>query len=213
LRIGFGNQGDTQLRSREARPKSIRIIRHMAQLTSIAMLSDGLTLQCAAGGARNIVGPVQDLRRRIVPTVLNQQSSELGFEVHPRISFEDLFDHRQGHLIKAQTQQLEPGAEVDQCDLVCQPSCDSWRGVERDRLPNQIGALWRHLVLRAEMPSSIRPIHLEPIVAAVSRNQSEVVQNRSAKSSFLVGHRAAEAPDDKAAENVCPKTMRAEKLG
>ncbi|HEX3342379.1 MAG TPA: hypothetical protein VHT68_24765 [Pseudolabrys sp.] len=145
--------------------------------------------------------------------VLDQQISEFRFEVDSRISFKHFLDDLRRHLIKAQTKQLEPGAEVDQCYLVCQPSCDSRRGMQCDRFPNQIGALWRHLMLRAELASSLCPIHLKPIVAAVSGNQSEVVQGRGAKSGFLIGYRAAEAPDSKATENVCSKTMSAEKLG
>jgi hypothetical protein len=47
--------------------------------------------------------------------------------------------------------------------------------VERNRVPNQIGPLWRHLMLRAELASGIRTIHLKPIVVAVSRHQSEIV--------------------------------------
>jgi hypothetical protein len=80
-------------------------------------------------------------------------------------------------------------------------------------LPNQIGTLWRHLMLQAELASSVCAIHLKPIVAAVSRNQSEVVQNRTAKSGFLIDHRTAEPSDSKATENICSKTMSAEKLG
>jgi hypothetical protein len=102
---------------------------------------------------------------------------------------------------------------MDQCDLVCESGRDSRRGVQRDRLPNQVGALWRHLMLRAELPSSIRPIYLKPIAATVSGNQSEVVQSRRAKSGFLIDHRMAQVPDSKATENVCSKTMSAEKLG
>jgi hypothetical protein len=68
-------------------------------------------------------------------------------------------------------------------------------------------------MLRAELARSIRAIDLKSIVTAVSRNQSEVVQDRAAKGGFLIGHRTAEAPDGKAAENICSKTMRAEKLG
>lgn len=67
-------------------------------------------------------------------------------------------------------------------------------------------------MLRAELASSIRAIHLKPIVAPVGRNQSEVVQNRAAKSGFLIDRRTAEAPDSKATENVCSKTMSAKKL-
>jgi hypothetical protein len=150
---------------------------------------------------------------RIIPAVLDQQISEFGLEVHSRIFFEDFLDHVRRHFIKAQAKQLEPGAKVNQCYLVCQPSCDSWRGVQRDRLPNEIGALGRDLMFRAELAGSIRAIHLKPIVAAVRRNQPEVVQNRAAKSGFLVDYRTAEAPDSKATENVCSKTMSAEKPG
>jgi len=85
--------------------------------------------------------------------------------------------------------------------------------MQRDRLPNQIGALRRHLMLRAELSSGVRAIHLEAIVTAISGNQSEVVQNRAAKSGFLIDHRTAELPDSKATENVCSKTMSAEKFG
>jgi hypothetical protein len=148
-----------------------------------------------------------------MPTVLDQQISKFGFEVRPWIFFEDFRHHLRRQLIKTQTKQLEPGAEVYQSYLVCQSSCDSRRGVQRDRLPNQVGALWRHLMLRAELPSSIRPIYLKPIVATVSGNQSEVVQSRGAKSGFLIGYRMAEVPDSKATENVCSQTMSAEKLG
>jgi hypothetical protein len=68
-------------------------------------------------------------------------------------------------------------------------------------------------MLRAELPSGICAIHLKPIIATVSRNKSEVVQNCGAKSGFLIAYRTAEAPDSKATENVCSKTMSAEKFG
>src|SRR5712671_4171995 len=148
-----------------------------------------------------------------MPTVFDQQISELSLEIHPWIFLEHLLNHLWRHVIEAQAKQFEPGAEMNQCYLVCQPSCDSWRGVQRDRLPNEIGALGRDLMFRAELAGSIRAIHLKPIVAAVRRNQPEVVQNRAAKSGFLVDYRTAEAPDSKATENVCSKTMSAEKPG
>ena len=68
------------------------------------------------------------------------------------------------------TQEIEPGAEVDQGDLACLPSGDPRGGVQRDRLPDQIGSFWRHLMLYAELASSLRAIHFKPIVAAVGRD-------------------------------------------
>ncbi len=85
--------------------------------------------------------------------------------------------------------------------------------MQRDRLPNQIGALWRHPMPRAELARGIRAIHLKPVVAAVGGNQPQVMQNRCAKRSFLVDHRTTEAPDSKATEDIGPKAMSAEKLG
>jgi hypothetical protein len=134
-------------------------------------------------------------------------------EIHPRIFSEHFLDQLRRHLIKAETQEIEAGAEVDQRYLVRQPSWDFRRGVQRDRLPNQIGTLGRHTMLRAELASGIRAIHLKPIVSAARKNQAEVVQDGAAKRSFLIDHRTTEAPDSKAAEIVGSKTMSAEKLG
>jgi hypothetical protein len=36
--------------------------------------------------------------------------------------------------------------------------------------PNEVGALWWHLMFLAELASGIRSIHLEPVVATVSRH-------------------------------------------
>ena len=38
-------------------------------------------MECAAGGPRNIVGPVQDLGGRIVPAVLDQKIHVLFFKM------------------------------------------------------------------------------------------------------------------------------------
>src|SRR5258708_36420124 len=84
--------------------------------------------------------------------------------------------------------------------------------MQRDRLPDDIGALRRDLVRRAERASSIRAIDLKPVVATIKRDQPEVVENRSAKRGFLIEDRASESPHRKAAENVGPQTMRAEPL-
>ena len=144
------------------------------------------TMQCAAGGARNIVHPVLDFGCWITPTVLHQQIAEFCLEVQSWIFVEHFLNHLRWHLIKAKTQQLEPSAQVDQRDLGCHPRCDARRGVQGDRLPDQIGALRRHLMLGAELASSIRAVHFEAILAKVSRNQSEIVQNSAAKRCFLV---------------------------
>src|SRR5258708_38621530 len=89
----------------------------------------------------------------------------------------------------------------------------SRRGMQRDRLPNQIGALWRHPMPRAELARGIRAIHLKPVVAAVGGNQPQVMQNRCAKRSFLVAHRTTRAPPHKATQDIGPKAKRAAELG
>src|SRR4249920_3835750 len=89
----------------------------------------------------------------------------------------------------------------------------SRRGVQSDRLPNQIRTLRRHLMLRAEIARSIRAIDFKPIIATVGRDQPEVVPKRGAERGFYISHRTAEASDGKTAENVGSKTMRAEKFG
>jgi 3-oxoadipate enol-lactonase len=43
-------------------------------------------------------------------------------------------------------------------------------------LSNQIGALWRYLMLRVEPPSRVRAIHLEPMVVTAGTKQAEIVQ-------------------------------------
>src|SRR5258706_6850332 len=102
---------------------------------------------------------------------------------------------------------------MDQCYLARQPGRYSRRGVQSDRLPNQIRTLRRPLMLRAEIARSIRAIDFKPIIATVGRDQPEVVQKRGAKRGFFISHGTAEASDGKTAENVGSKTMRAEKLG
>jgi hypothetical protein len=81
------------------------------------------------------------------------------------------------------------------------------------RLPDQIGAFWWHLMFRAELTGSIRAIHLKPIVAPVSREESQVVQRCTAKSGFLIDHLPAQTSHSETSENISPKTMRAEELG
>ena len=105
-----------------------------------------------------------------MPTVFDQQISEFGLEIHPWIFLEHLLNHLWRHLIEAQAKQFEPGAEMHQCYFVCQASCDSWRCMKCYCLPNEVGALWWHLVFLAKLASGIRSIHLEPVVATVSRH-------------------------------------------
>ena len=119
-------------------------------------------MQRAAGGARNIVGPGQDLCGGVVLAVLDQEIAELRFELHPRVFFEDFLENLRRHLIKAQTQKVETGAEMDQCYLARQPGRYSRRGVQSDRLPNEIRTLRRHPMLRAEIARSIRAIDFKP---------------------------------------------------
>src|SRR5258707_14022667 len=102
---------------------------------------------------------------------------------------------------------------MDQCYLARQPGRYSRRGVQSDRLPNQIRTLRRHLMLRAEIARSIRAIDFKPIIATVWRDQPEVVQKRGAKRGFYISPRTAEASDGKTAENVGSKTMHTEKFG
>ena len=117
----------------------------------------------AAGGAGNIVGPGQDLCGGVVLAVLDQEIAELRFELHPRVFFEDFLENLRRHLIKAQTQKVETGAEMDQCYLARQPGRYSRRGVQSDRLPNQIRTLrrwdplsWRP-VLAPQLPIEFPP--------------------------------------------------------
>jgi hypothetical protein len=145
--------------------------------------------------------------------VFDQEIPKLRFEPHPRVFFEDFLKNLRRHLIKAQTQKVETGAEMDQRYLARQPGRYSRRGVQGDRLPNQIRALRRDLMLRAEIARGIRAIYFKPIIATVGRDQPEVVQKRGAKRGFFISHRTAEASDGKTAENVGSKTMRAEKFG
>ena len=148
-----------------------------------------------------------------MPAVLDQKVSEFRLEFHPRIFAEYFLDQLPRYLIKTQSQEIEPGAEVDQGYLIRKPTRDSRRGVERDRLPNQIGALRGHLMLRTEFAGGIGTIHLETVVAAVGRNEPEVMQDRTAKGGFLIDHGAPETLDREATEDVRPHTMTAEKLG
>jgi hypothetical protein len=108
----------------------------------------------------------------IISTVLDQQLSEFGFEIQSRIRFEHFLDNAPRHLIKAKTEKLNPGAQVDKRYFVCQAGCNSWGGVKCYRLPDQIGAFWWHLMFRAELTGSIRAIHLKPIVPSVSREEA-----------------------------------------
>src|SRR5258705_8665394 len=101
---------------------------------------------------------------------------------------------------------------MDQRYLACQPSRYSRRGMQRDRLPNQIGALWRHPMPRAELARGIRAIHLKPVVAAVGGNHPQVMQNPCAKPSFFLHHRKTQTPHSTATEDIGAKAMSAEKL-
>src|SRR5438132_7320080 len=101
---------------------------------------------------------------------------------------------------------------MDQCDLGCHPRCDARRGVQGDRLPDQISAFRRHLMLGAKLASSIRAVYFEAILSKISRNQSEIVQSCPAKRRFFVNNRTTDAPHSKAAEDIRAKTMGAEKL-
>jgi len=85
--------------------------------------------------------------------------------------------------------------------------------MQRNRLPDDIGALRRDPVRRAERASGIRAIDLKPVVATIRWDQPEVVKNRSAKRRFLIDGRTAEAPDGKVSEDIGSKTMRAQKRG
>ncbi len=93
------------------------------------------------------------------------------------------------------------------------PRGNSGRGMQRDRLPNHIGALWRHLMIYAEIASGLGAIHLKPVVAAIGRDQTKIVQNRPAKRGLLIDDRTSDTPDGQASENVRAQTMRAEKCG
>ena len=134
-------------------------------------------MNCAACGPRNIVSPVQDLGGWIVPTVLDQKVFEFLFETHARIFFEYLLNHLRRHLIEAETQEIESRTEMNQGYFAREPRGNSGRCMQRDRLPNHIGALWRHLMLYAEIASGIGAVHLKPVVAAIGRDQTQIVQD------------------------------------
>lgn len=92
-------------------------------------------MNCAAGGPRNIVGPVQDLGGRIVQTVLDQNILEFGFETHARIFFEYLLEHLRRDLIEAETQEIEPRTEMNQGDFARKPRGNSGRGMQPGSFP------------------------------------------------------------------------------
>ena len=138
---------------------------------------------------------------------------EFGFETHARIFFEYLLEHLRRDLIEAETQEIEPRTEMNQGYFARKPRGNSGRGMQRDRLPNHIGALWRHLMIYAEIASGLGAIHLKPVVAAIGRDQTKIVQNRPAKRGLLIDHRTSDTPDGQASENVRAQTMRAEKCG
>src|SRR5271154_7159355 len=102
---------------------------------------------------------------------------------------------------------------MNQGNLVFQTQWNSGRGVQSYRLPNQIGALWWHLMFQAELSGCFRAIHLKPIFPAICGNQPEVVQNSRAKGCLLIDDRTSKAPDSKTADNVTPQAMRAEEFG
>jgi hypothetical protein len=75
---------------------------------------------------------------------------------------------------------------MNQGNFARQPRGNSGRGMQRDRPPNHIGALWRHLMIYAEIANGIGAIHLKPVVAAIGRDQTKIVQNRPAKRGLLI---------------------------
>jgi len=95
-------------------------------------------MQRAAGGACNIVGPGQDLCGGVVLAVLDQEIAELRFELHPRVFFEDFLENLRRHLIKAQTQKVETGAEMDSAISPASRVGIPGEVCQSDRLPNQI---------------------------------------------------------------------------
>src|SRR4029077_13321105 len=138
---------------------------------------DGLAVNCAACGPRNIVSPVQEMGGRIVPTALDQKAFEFLFETHARIFFEYFLDHLRRDQIEAETQEIESRTEMNQGYFAREARGNSGRCMQRDRLPNHIGALWRHLMLYAEIASGIGAVHLKPVVAAIGRDQTQIVQD------------------------------------
>src|SRR5208282_2942411 len=101
---------------------------------------------------------------------------------------------------------------MNQCDLGRHPSCDTRRRVQGDRLPNQIGALRRHLMFGAELASSVRAVDLEAILAPIGWNQSEIMQNCAAEGGLFIDHRAPDASHSKTAEDEGSEAMGAEEL-
>ena len=92
----------------------------------------GIALPCNVHPAVRATSSVQveDLCGGVVLAVLDQEIAELRFELHPRVFFEDFLENLRRHLIKAQTQKVETGAEMDQCYLARQPGRYSRRGVQ-----------------------------------------------------------------------------------
>ena len=60
-------------------------------------------MQGAPGGARDVIGPGQDLCGRITPTMLYQEITERRLEVQSRIICQDLLNHLRRDLIEAET--------------------------------------------------------------------------------------------------------------
>lgn len=104
--------------------------------------------------------------------VLDQKVFEFLFKTHARIFFEYILKHLRRHLIEAETQEIDSRTEMNQSYFARQPCGNPGRGMQRDRLPNHIGALRRHLMIYAEIASGLGAIHLKPVVAAIGRNQT-----------------------------------------
>src|SRR5580658_608399 len=127
----------------------------------------GTAMQCTSGGARDVIGPGQNLRGGIASAMSYQKIAKRGLEVESRKGRQNICDDFRRDLIQAKSQKFQPGPEMDKGYFGGHSRCDPRGGVKGNGFPYLLCARGRDFVLFAKRSSHIGTIHLEAILAHI----------------------------------------------
>jgi hypothetical protein len=108
-------------------------------------------------------------------------------KVHPRILSDDLLPQIFRDVLVSDAENIEADTVVEQLNLNGLVSGDTRRRVKRDRVPGNLNAGCRYVVMLEELANGVRAVNLEAIVGARELLQkAHVVEGRTEKEQLLI---------------------------
>src|SRR6202048_4085734 len=126
-------------------------------------------------------------RLRLVFKAAEERLRDVLLKVHPRILSDDLFPQIFREVLVSDAENIEADTVVEQLNLNGLVSGDTRRRVTRDRVPSNLNAGCRYVVMLEELANCVRAVNLEAIVSTRELLQkAHVVEGRTEKEQLLI---------------------------